>query len=282
MPGRPVFLVDNVFNPRIYSGHTLSASSTDTDKDVLFLSSGRRLRTLTGWFASSLDTAAWVESVFDQPRAFDVLFIDRDHNLAGETLSVSVSDDNFTTSTTLVSQTVPSAPVPMARLLDGDLVMTNEGALLWYLGLQVAQEVRVEIAAMGTGLRPEIAHLMLGLSWRPIRQLSKPYSDGRYNLTHAIERSPLGTDASGDAGRYRAHDIRFRVESWEEHATAIYPLDDLFTSRKPTVFVPDDEQAERAFLLRASPGRHGWEVPEGQYLPEWALRGEEMEPELLT
>lgn len=281
MPGRPVFLSDNVFNPRIYSGHALSASSADTDKDVLFLSSGRRLRTLTGWFASALNTDAYVQSIFDQPRAFDLLFIDRDHNLAGETLSVSVSDDGFTTSTTLVSQVVPSSPYPMAHLLDGDIVVTNEGALLWYLGLQVAWEVRVEVAAMGAGLRPEIAGLMLGLSWRPERQFLKPYSDGRYNLTHTIERSPLGTDASGETGRYRAHEMRFRMESWEEHATALYPLEELFTQRKPTVFVPNDEQAERAFLLRASPGQQGWEVPPDRYLPEWTLRGEEMEPALI-
>ena len=95
--GRPVILSDNLFNQRIYPNHTLAASTTATGKDVTDLASGRRIRALTGWFASSLDAGATATATFDQPRAFDLLFIDRDHNLAGESIQLRISDDGFVT-----------------------------------------------------------------------------------------------------------------------------------------------------------------------------------------
>src|SRR5690606_12950500 len=88
--GRPAFLVDNLLNPRIYPGHSLSASSTASGTTVRSLSAGRRRRSLTGWWASALNTAAYVQVVFDQPRAFNCLWLDRDHNLTGEQVGLAM------------------------------------------------------------------------------------------------------------------------------------------------------------------------------------------------
>ena len=279
--GRPVILADNLYNPRIYPDHTLTASSTATGKSVNFLSSGRRIRDLTGWFASDLNTDAYVQATFDQARAFDLLFIDRDHNLDGESLSVRISDDSFTTYTELGPYTVPSSPTPFAHLYDGSIVRTNEGALLWWLDLQVCHDVRVFVAAMGSGLRPELAGLMLGKLWAPEVALVKPDVLPKFNLTHSLERSPLAQDFSGEVGRFRSQEFRIRTASWFEYATALYPIEELYLSRKPTVIVPDDERAEEARLTLAPPGQVGFEVPADRYLPEITIPWEESEPVLL-
>lgn len=279
--GRPLICSDNVFNTRIYPDHTLAASTTATDKSVLFLASGRRIRELTGWFASALNAEAYVGATFDQARAFDLLWIDRDHNLDGESISVRISDDGFATYQTIGPQTVPSSPVPMSHLYDGNIVRTNEGALLWWLDLQVGWAVRVYVVAMGTGLRPEIAGLSVGKSWAPEHAAEKPYSYGRWNLTHASDRSPLGQDSSGDIGRFRSADLKLRIASWGEYATALYPIEELYLGRRPTVIVPDDERAEGAVLTLAPPGMIGFEIVPGQNLPEITISWEESQPVLL-
>lgn len=276
----PSILADNVFSRRIYSSHTLAASSTATGKSVEYLWSMRRIRDLTGWFASSLNTDAYVQSTFDMPRAFDLLWIDRDHNLDGQTVSVTTSDDGFTTEQTM-SATVPSSTTPSASLLDGAMIRTNEGALLWYVGLQTAWAVRVEIAAMGSGLRPEIANVMLGLSYQPDVPAVKPFDYGRPNLTHTVSRSPRGQDSTGEPGSYREIALHLRMSDWLEYAEALYPVEDLFAKRRPTVFVPSMARAETAFLARAMPGQQGFEVPDAKYHPEVTLRAEEMEPVLI-
>ena len=280
--GRPVVLSDNLFNPRIYPDHVLDASSTATNTHALYLSSGRRIRDLTGWQASALNTIGWVESTFDQLRAFDLLWIDRDHNLAGESVYVVLSDDDFATIQTIGPKTVPTDPVPMSRLYDGEIVMTDEGALLWYLELQATYAVRVYVAAMGAGLRPEMAGLAVGKLWTPESAAIKPNVLPRTNLTYTAERSTLGQDASSEFGCYRSQELRLRMASWEEYATALYPVESLFLKRRPTVVIPDDEQAERAVLTRVAPGAVGFEVPQNQFLPEITIPWEESQPELVN
>lgn len=281
--GRPVILSDNLFNPRIYPSHTLAAQSTASGYDVLEVGSGRRIRELVGWRASDLNTLSYVTATCDQPRAVDLLFIDRDHNLATESLSVRISDDGFSTYSEIGPKTVPSAPVPMSALYDGEIVMTDEGALLWWLDLQVGWAFRVVVAAMGAGLRPEIAGLSLGKLWTPEHAAIKPGVLPKWTLTHAVERSVLAQDASGESGVYQCQDLRLRMASWDEYLEARYPLEELYLrGRRPTVVIPDDEQAERAFFVRAMPGQQGFEVPQGQFLPEITLPLEETQPLLVA
>lgn len=281
--GRPVLLVDNLLNPRIYPGHTIAASSTASGTNVLNLSAGRRLRGVNfgGWFASDLNTLAYVGAVMDEPRTFDLLWIDRDHNLAGESISVRLSDDQFTTYDEIGPQTVPSSPTPMQALYDGDIVMTDEGALLWWLGEQVAHDVRVYIAAMGTGLRPELAGLMIGQSFAPLVPQLKPAEFGNPNLLREITRSPQAQSAGSQVGRYRSGTLHLRADSMEEYQVARYHLEDLYMRGHGMVLIHDDEQAERALFSLAPPGQQGFEVPSDRYHPEMRVLYEEPEPQLL-
>ena len=281
--GRPVMLVDNVFNPRIYGSHTIAASSTATGTNALNLSAGRRVGRINvgGWFASSLNTDAYVRSTFDRPRAFDMLFIDRGHNLAGESVSVLISDDAFTTYETVGPLTVPSNPTPYSALYDDQIIMTDEGALIWWLGLRAGYAVEVFVAAMGAGLRPELTGLMLGKSWSPAYAQIKPFDYGRHHVIRTITRSAHAQSVSADVGRFRQGTMRLRAESWEEYATARYPLEDLYLAGHAMVLMHSDEEAERAALVIAPAGQAGFEVPSGEYLPEIAIPFEETEPVIL-
>lgn len=269
--GRPVMLIDNLFNPRIYAAHTLAASTTASGTDVLNLSAGRRLFGINvgGWAANSLNTDAHVTATFDRPRAFDLLWIDRDHNLSTESLSVRISDDGFTTYQEIGPLTVPSDPTPYSALYDEQIIRTDEGALLWWLGLQTGYEVRVFVAAMGAGLRPELAGLMLGKTVVPGHAQQKPADYGKPNL----RRFPLERGRQGE--------LHIIADSMEEYATMRFPLEELYMGGHGMVLIHNDEEAERAVFTKAPDGQAGFGIPEGQYLPEMRIPFEESEPVLL-
>lgn len=281
--GRPVFLSDNVFNPRIYPGHTLSASSTASGTDVLNLSSGRRIGgvNLGGWYASAANTDGHVTATFDALLAFDLAFIDRGHNLDGQTVRVRISDDDFTTYTEVGPRTVPSSPTPYASLYDGQIVRTDEGALLWWLGLQSGYAVRFYVDAMGAGIRPELVGLMVGKSWTPGHAVIKPEVMPQTTFLSEETRTPQAQSAGSEIGRFASARVRMRMASWSEYATARYPFEALYFSGKPMVWLWDDGAAERAVLSRVPPGRYGFQNPTDQYLPELDIPIAETEPVLL-
>lgn len=281
--GRPVFLVDNLFNPRIYSSHSLSASSTAAGTHVLSLSAGRRVSApnVGGWFASALNADAWVQATFNRRRAFDVLFIDRQHNLSGHTVSVRISDDGFSTFTELGPKTIPSTPTPNAALYDGEIVRTDEGALLWWLDAQEGYEARVFFPAMGAGLRPELAGLMLGQSFAPGHAQVKPMDFGNPNLLRTVTRTAQAQSTSAEIGRFRSGRIRLRAETWFEYAFARYHFEELYAGGRGMVLAHNDESVERALFAMHPGGPSGFVVPDGKYLPEIDIPFEETEPVLL-
>lgn len=281
---RPAILVDNLLNPRIYPSHTLSASSTAAGTHVLNLSRGSRVKGVNvgGWFASALNTLAWFSASFNRPRGFDLLFIDRDHNLDGQSISVQVSDDGFATYTEVGPKTVPTTTLPYAALYDGDIIRTDEGALLWYLGDQSGHEVRVVIAAMGADLRPELAGAMIGQSFAPGHAQIKPQGHGRPNLIRDVTRSAQAQSTSAEVGRFDEGTLKLRAETWFEYAVARYHFEDLYSGGRAMVLMHADEEAERAKLVIHPGGpRVYFETPENQFYPEISVEYEETEPVLL-
>ena len=280
---RPVMLVDNLLNPRIYGSQTISASSTAAGTDVLNLSAGRRLAGVNvgGWFANALNTDAYVEGVFNRQRAFDMLFIDRAHNLDGQSLSVRISDDGFSTFQEIGPLTVPSISTPSSNLYDGQIIRTDEGALVWWLGLQTGFEVRVFIAAMGAGLRPELAGMMIGKTYVPAFAQVKPMDYGQHNLLRVVTRSPQAQSASSEVGRFRSGIMHIRTDSREEYTVARYPLEDLYMAGHGMVLLHNDQETERALFAFAPAGRSGFSIPVETYWPEWRIPFEEAEPVLL-
>jgi hypothetical protein len=279
--GRPRFLADNVFSKKIYPNHVLDASDTASNKSVLELGSGRRDRELTGWFASSLNAIGYVECVCDEARAFDLLWIDYDHNLDGESVSVIISDDDFATTQTIGPLVVPSTPTPNARLAENRIVRCNDGSLLWYLGLHVAHDVRVSVAAMGTGLRPEIAGLMLGLSFSPAHQAQKPYAFPRPTIVRGETRTAHAQAVGSEFGRYRTASHELLMSSYEEAEVGYYTLEDLYVDGGlGMVVVTDDERAERAVFSFCPDGMHGFETSGDWSYPRITVAVAESEPAL--
>lgn len=277
--GRPVFLVDNVFNLRIYPDHTLAASSTASGSSVERLATGRRKRSLNKWAASSANTAAYVRATFDRLRNFDLLFVDRDHNLSGHEISVRISDDGFTTYTEVGEYTVPANPTPYASLYDDSIIRTDEGAVLMYLGSQSANAVQLSIPAMGTGLAPELAGVMIGKSWSPDKAVTLPWDlAGQPDLIYSAVESPQAQAASGEVGRKQSGSFRLKLEDEAEYAVARYHIDDLYSSLKPMVVIPDDEEAERARLAFKPAGRTGFERTGDWFPPQVEVPWVETEP----
>lgn len=281
--GRPVFLVDNVFSLRQYPSHTLTASSTVSGTSVERLASGRRRRELSRWAASAANTDAWVEAAFDRLRGFDLLYIDRDHNLSGHEIRVDVSDDDFTTYTSVGAYTVPAAPTPYASLYDDSIIRTDEGAVLVWLGLQASSYVRLYIPAMGADLAPEMAGVYVGKSWSPAYAQTYPLDiAGQPELIYAPLVSPQAQAAAGEWGRRQSGEITLKLDDEAEYATARYHLDDLYSSLKPMVVIPDDEEAERAVLAVKPPGREGFRRTRDWFPPQVTIPWEETEPRLGT
>lgn len=278
--GRPAFFVDNLLNPRIYPDHVVTASSTASGTSVRALSAGRRRRGLTGWYASELDTAAYVWANFNQPRAFDFLWIDRDHNLSGEQVGLGMSDDQFTTQVSLTTQTVPSVASPNTRLRSGTLFRTNEGALGWYLGLQVAHEVRIRFPAMGTGLRPEIAGMGIGMLWSPTHAAQKPYAPSRPTPIRSQPRSEFAQWTGGAFGSYRQGTLALKCSSFWEAETGRLHIESLYAERgHGMVTIPDDEAAERAVFGFCPPGSPvGFEVSGDWGYPQVRIPVNEEDP----
>lgn len=279
--GRPAFLVDNLLNPRIYPGHTLSASSTESGTSVRSLSAGRRRRDLTGWKASALNADAYVECAFGQERTFDCLWIDRDHNLSGETVGLAISDDGFATETALTNQTVPSAATSGADLRAGTMIRTEEGALLWYLGLQAAEDVQVRFPAMGAGLRPELAGMMLGTLWAPEHAPQKPFDWARPHQLGQQNRSPHAQWSDGVAGSYREGQVIIWCSSFAEAETGRRHIETLYGARRHgMVVIHDDEVAERALFSVCPPGPVGFRTEGDWGYPQVTIPVAEEDPEI--
>lgn len=285
--GRPVILSDNLFNVRTYRAHTLAASSTSGDSDILHLASGRRIRGLSGWGASALNTEATLRATCDRPRAANLLFVDRDHNLDEATtpqVGVRISNDGFATSTTLGPWDVPAAPTPFASLYEDALIRSHEGALLKWFPLDAGWEWEVFIPAMGAGLAPALAGLMLGQLTTFVHQQQQPAPLGRggTDLIYNVRRSPQAQAAAGEIGALDRGELVLRLEDFDEYLGALYPIGDLYFHRKAAVIIQDDENAGDAILAVAPPGVHRFAMEPGWGWPVVRIPYEETEPELLS
>lgn len=279
--GRTVFLSDNVWNRLIYPNHTLSASETESDLDVAFLGTGRRQRELNRWSSTSLNTAAWVQATCDRVRLVNLLFIERGHNLDGKSVGVRISSDNFTTWTEIGPYTIPANVFPYSRLSDGRPIRTEEGAIIWWLGDQAGKEFRVDIPAMGAGLKPELVGLMLGTWYRPSHAQVKPFDFGMVELTYEEIVSPQAQAGAGEIGTRRVGEVHLKLADRTEHAQGRYHLEALAFKRRPFLLIHDDDEAEKAHIAYAPPGRHGFEIADDWSEPQIRFPWHENEPVIL-
>jgi hypothetical protein len=259
-------LSENLVNRLIFPDHVLTASETEAGLDVANLGTGRRQRELSRWSSVSLNTEAWVQVAMDRVRVFNFIFIDRGHNLDDKQASVRVSSDSFTTYTEVGPYTIPSQVFPYGRLADGRPLRTEEGAIVWALGEHGGKQVRLNIPAMGAGLKPELVNLMIGMWFSPEHAMIKPFDFGMTELTYKEIVSPQAQAGAGEIGSRIVGEVGLKLADRNEYALARYHLEQLaFKKRRPMVLIHDDEEAEKTQMVYVPPGRHGFQILPGEW-----------------
>ena len=254
-------LSENFFNEVLFTGHTLTASSSAANHPAWHVGTGRRQPAQNYWTPSSTGADSWIAVQCDVSRSADMLAIDRAHNLAGQTVRLQTSADGVVWGD-LISFVVPSTLNANADLDSG--AATEEGAFVRRFTATAALHWRVFVDSMGAGNRPKIMGLHLGTSFSPANSLVKPFSHGEYELTHTETTSPHGHTAAGTIAQKRRGSFRIECVDRSEWAVARLHIDQRFLRRRPTWLVLDDAEAEKALLAVHPTGVAGFKV-EGQW-----------------
>ena len=275
--GRLVVLSDNVFNLLIYPLHTLSSSDTPpAGREIQRIASGRRQRSQNYFTSAAFNTAVWGRSAFNRVRLFDCAFLDRGHNLGGKTVRIQASFDLFATYSERVA-VIPTQTVPYSRLSQTNGLRTEEGAWGWRFDPLAGSACRIYVDAMGAGLRPEIVGGYVGQCFRPTNPLIKPFSFGKRQLDYEVIRAPSAWAGAGEISQRKNLELNIRLEDGE-YPAGRYHMEELFMRAHPSWIVPDDDQAEKAYLSRAEPQEAGFEVPLGKSQWEGRFMAPEHEP----
>jgi hypothetical protein len=253
--GRPVFLVENLFSTTMFPNHTISAEEEASGHPVEYLANGRRWPG-NYWTSTTANDPTHATSTFDRVRGFDMIVLDRGHNLAGLDFELRGSSDGFTTYETILDITLPAVSAP------GDLdsalgVMTEEGAWVKRFDLRAYNAVRAHIPAMGAGLTPWIVGLHVGKSYSPLSLLA-PWDEDGDDIFASESVSTAGWLGRGKVTNRRSGVLNFDLPTITEYELVRYHLQSLYGSGRPMWIVMDEEQAERALLAVRPQGHQGF------------------------
>ena len=252
----PRFLAENFWNLSQFPLHTLTAEEETTGNEAWRVGAGRRVGgTIRNyWTPTTANSTTWIECKCNRTRAADVLVIDRGHNLDGKVVKLEISDDNFGTTTEIFSVTLPSDVSANARLSDTPGTKTTEGAWIISFDFHVARYWRVFVNAMGAGLKPQIPALYLGLSFSPTNRPPRPWDDEPLKLVYDSVVSDSLWSASSRKAKRRETAVRMHMDSDAEMDQARYHFRSLYQRGDLMWYVPDTDNAERAWLAESPPG----------------------------
>lgn len=260
MPG-PLFLSESFFDTTLFTGHTVTAESDVTGNEPFRVGNARRHET-DFWQPSADNTATWIQVELDKVRAFDTVFLDRGHNLGGETITLQGSGDG-STFWDIFSVTVPSSVASPGDLRNALGVKTEEGAFCRQFDTESAKYVRLRVPAMGANLRPKIVGLYVGLAFVPAFPASMPWAPGGTELLFDVNLSDRGWMGTSDPANRGSTEINLQLESFAEYDLARYHLESLAFRGKVTWFIGDLLRSERAKLMRVPPGNHAFRRERG-------------------
>lgn len=251
----PRFLCENFFNRDQFTGHTLTAEEETAGNEAWRVGTGRRVggSIRNYWTPTTANSDTWIECKCDRARAFDTLIIDRQHNLDGKTVKLEISDDNFTTTTEVLSVTMPSNVYANSRMSDTPGVKTTEGAWVISFPFHVSLYQRVFISAMGAGLKPQIPGLYLGQGFSPTHRPPRPWDDEPTNLVYDQIVSDVLWTASSRKAKRRQASVTMKMDSDAEADRARYHFRSLYQAGDLMWYVPDTDNAERAWLAVSPP-----------------------------
>jgi len=275
------FFSENFYNDIMFSGHVISANTAAAGNEAFRVGTGRRMSARNKWTPTALNLAAWIKVVCDRVRTANCIVMDRGHNLAGETIRLEVSDDNFTTKTEVFNTVVPTLVFPNNHLDQLPGVKTEEGAWAFKFTPTSGRYWRLFIDAMGAGLKPEIVGLYLGLSYEPDYHLDLPFEDESGESFYNDVMSDTAWVASTRAASRRAGPIGLRLSSKDEYEKARYHIKKLFMEERRLMWIFFNQQeAERAVLARHNRGEYSFNVREGWHFRQSSFSWFEHEPAL--
>lgn len=257
-----VFAVENLLSVAQFPSHVVAAEEAASGYEAFRVANGRR----SGqdyWTPTTSNSDTWLKVTCDQVRAADFVALDRGHNLAGYTVRIDVSDDDFTTYQTAFSGVLPAATAP-GSLDDALGVRTEEGAWLKRFDLRSGKYWRLFVPAMGSSLKPQVVGLWLGKSWELARGLTLPVVPRGADIVAELIESAAGWQGRGRATPRQAGTLSYRCASEIEGELAEYHLDGQFGLYRPAWLVHDTRRADRARLVIRTQERLG-----GQYGEDW-------------
>ncbi len=260
--GQGLFLADNVFNGGFpgsqYPDHVITAEEEATDHEWWRVSNGRRSPTdyWTSTTANSENSDTWIKVKCNRARGANMVVIDAGHNLAGETVKIEGSDDNFTTIDTIHNDVMPSVSSP--GNIDNTLgIVTEEGAWLRRFPLRAHLYYRAFIPAMGANLTPEIVGLWLGLAWET-EVAWPPVAENQMELAGQESLSPDLWRGRTGLAIGRTDVMTLKLPSFFAYDQARFHIEGLFAANHPTWILYNTDQADRAVLAGPRLGRIGF------------------------
>lgn len=266
-------LVDNFFNIRMYSGHTLSAAENSSDAPLV----GAARRSIYDAYNSATPNLdGWVKSRNAVTRAADMVVVERGHNQGGKTVKVQCSDDDFTVSTQDAFNSITPVSPGTGSLDDALGVRTWEGAFLKRFPGRSAQDWRYFVAAMGAGIKLTVPGLWIGLCWRP-GYVDRPFAPGMTELIVEETESDQGWRGRGKATRRRQGILHFSFTTLFDAEQALWHLDQYAAGRRMWI-IADDEMAQDAFLAELPKGMVGMSLEPQWFYPKLELPYVEADP----
>lgn len=260
--GLPRFLSENLFNAASqFTGHNLSANEEATGREVFRVADNRRTKTF--WTPTTENSSAWVkvDAGSGNTEAADMIVIDRESNLEGETVTLETSPDDSTW-TQQFQATLPTSEATDGDISAGNGIITEERAWLKTFSSAEDRFWRLTVSAMGAGNKPQIYGLWLGESWQPNFHLRLPFTWGERRLVGSETTSDVGWRGTTPSNERREAQVGLRLKNKDEYDTARYHIEELYLSGEPMWLVLDEKKAERSWLSKVSPGRTGFEVPQ--------------------
>ena len=278
---KPILLAKNYFNALAYPDNTVSANEETAGAPASRVGRGSR-DPANFWTPTTLNAVAWVQVQNDSARTADVIVIDRVHNLGGEgvTLKRSTTGAFAGEETTVFSATIPTTESSDADIDAANGVLTPEGA--WLKRFTGVSDVywRVEISAMGAGLKPEIGGLYLGEAWSLAQFEDLPFNDETYEVQFPERTLSSLWIGAGEPRSRRVLEMNLRLQSDAEYTEYRDNILTHYRKRRPMWVVHDpDNNAERgALFVVASGGRVGFMETREWHKRSGIIMGVEHEP----
>lgn len=250
--GLPILMADNLFSVAQYPSHVISAEEEPANFEAYKV--GRASRWTGNYATATTANDPWyIQVVCDRIRGANCWILDRGHNLAGKAVTLVASQDNFSTSETILSYALPSAS-SAGRIDDPLGVRTEEGAHVQRFPMREAKYWRLSVSAMGSGLKPQIVGLWLGMAIELSKLPDMPFSEDVHDLVQQVMESDLGWIGGTKAVQRRSGTLSIRLDTQIEYDSIRSQVQGLFGAAVPTWLVVDSDQAERAMLVRRVPG----------------------------